>query len=242
MKRNGNARFCLTAVLSVLALTISVGPIKSSPSQAQALDEWRYVISTDDGSELYYSPRRTVRLPNGIIRAWTKLVQSKSDTQNSEMIGLDEYDCTGGRRRNIQNTMYRRKGEIRFSNRVDKWEYPTPESVGEEMLKKVCQDKSVFIGMTNGAEYYYFPNTLRRTAQSTRVLVKFVFPPDYEYNFMMCTDEFNCSTRRFRLLQCSHYDDDAKMVDSNNEPSDWLTPPGDSVVSKLRQTVCSRTQ
>jgi hypothetical protein len=99
--------------------------------------EWKYITLTSDKVSVYYSPKRTVRRGT-IIRAWIKYVTPDTDLVESHTIDLEEFNCSEGRRRNLQSTTYLRHGAPRSETRPSRWGYPTPESIGETIFDRIC--------------------------------------------------------------------------------------------------------
>jgi hypothetical protein len=86
------------------------------------------------------------------LKIWTKhtvkkitVKRSKTKNQvylNAYIIELMEYDCGNSKSRVLSRTVYSAKGGVIANNDIDPnfsdWEYIIPDSVGETMIKDVC--------------------------------------------------------------------------------------------------------
>ena len=86
-----------------------------------------------------------------IIKIWTKKIyttfndnsEGKNTTyQNAYFIELALFDCSNNKYKLISTTAYRSNGVViydrTYSESTQDWEYAVPDSVGEAVLKKVC--------------------------------------------------------------------------------------------------------
>jgi len=101
-------------------------------------DEWKFIGAFGEGKRLYYSPAKTVREPDNLIRAWFKVVMPKTDKGVSELVLLEEFNCKEGMLRDLQTTVYYRDRKTETENKAGDWKFPTPDSTGEIMFATIC--------------------------------------------------------------------------------------------------------
>lgn len=116
--------------LSIIAMIAAM----SAPAIAA---DW-VLVSSHDTAERYVD-RASIKQVGPYKRAWDKIV-IHNDPEYKEMVSLTEYDCSGGRKRDIQMTSYLTNGESRSSGSTE-WTYPPPETSAETTLDYVCFGK-----------------------------------------------------------------------------------------------------
>ena len=85
--------------------------------------------------KIYYDKSSLVKLPNGTVRAWTKLVDLPL-SKNTNMVVLSEFQCETKEKRDIQYVEYKNDKPVGSDTRSDaQWAYVIPETVGESVLK-----------------------------------------------------------------------------------------------------------
>ena len=62
-----------------------------------------------------------------------------------------------------------------------------------------------------------------------------------ELSERMCKEQINCNTREFTVVACVQYSKTGRVLDSANPPKEnqeWVPIYPDTIVDKLRETVC----
>jgi hypothetical protein len=118
-------------------ITLTAALIAITMSTAAMAADWVLVTSTDTGDR--YVDRTSIKQVGPYKRAWDKIVWN-NDPKYKETAVLTEYDCAGGRSREIQLTVYYQNGE-NISGDGDDWKYVTPDTNFEAMLNYICFGK-----------------------------------------------------------------------------------------------------
>jgi hypothetical protein len=104
--------------------------------------EWRLVANNEE-QEVYWNTHKTVCDRNtGILEAWVKKIikhpEKDSDNVSSRMIKY-EFKCPTSKLRRTYLTAYAGNGNVVAAGALEEeWEEPTPESMGEGMMKAIC--------------------------------------------------------------------------------------------------------
>jgi hypothetical protein len=106
--------------------------------------EWTYVTSDVNGLKYHYDKDR-VRKNGKYLYVWTLLDLLKPVVgKYFSTIYYRELDCSILRYKDLKETFYKKsmgEGESRtLENPPDKWRYPTPNTVKEFMLNKICEE------------------------------------------------------------------------------------------------------
>jgi len=103
------------------------------PIFGNLLDRWRQLGANVTGT--YFMDVKTVRFPNdGYGRVWFKTV-----TKTTSTVQAFEIDCRGGRLKSTSVVEYGADGKVLRSSDVPTgWQPTVPDSVGERLLRGLC--------------------------------------------------------------------------------------------------------
>ena len=121
--------------LAVLTTLIAI----ALPAPALAAD-WVLVSESTNGDK-YFVDRQSVRtLPDGYKRVWiqSSYLKTDPDEPNGSKY-FKEFDCTGGRERNLQSTFFKGEENLGTDYNPTKWTYILPESNVEAIFDFVCR-------------------------------------------------------------------------------------------------------
>jgi hypothetical protein len=81
------------------------------------------------------------RLPEGYVAQWVRYERQHPTRENASQVSRYEWDCSGGRYRQVQVSAYPRNNMIGVP--VDgpssgEWMYPIPSTAGEALEQKAC--------------------------------------------------------------------------------------------------------
>jgi hypothetical protein len=118
-----------------IALTAAL--IATTMSTAALAADWVLVSMNDEA--VGSVDRTSIKQVGSYKRAWDKIVYN-NHPEYKELVSLTEYDCAGGRSRDIQTTGYYQNGKSDTIG-VGEWRFATPDSTGETKLNYVCFGK-----------------------------------------------------------------------------------------------------
>jgi hypothetical protein len=114
--------------------------------------DWKYYGGSEFG-EYYYDTESMKRLPNNIVRVWTKEISSQKSV--TDMVGrlgeeykdlghintLTEVDCIAKKCRFLVIVYYSKSNSRidSFDSPGDEWKFMVPDSMLEYLLKAVCK-------------------------------------------------------------------------------------------------------
>jgi hypothetical protein len=106
------------------------------PAEASAAD-WVYVSSSNSADR--YVDRTSIKQVGPYKRAWFRNVYINDPVYENQII-LFEFDCAGGRAREIQMTTYYKSGKSNTVGGRD-WQYVSPDTARESIFNYVCFGK-----------------------------------------------------------------------------------------------------
>jgi Surface-adhesin protein E len=155
MKKRGDPMKSLSVRVGVPLLIIFffvVGcqtPVKKDEYSKGA--SWKFYGSTED-FEGYYDTQNIIHPSKNIVRVRVRLNITEKGVlyfvrnlgnkyENvSYCINLNEINCLEKKYRSLSRDFYDNKGEVIISTRPpSKWNFITPESIGENLFKEVCK-------------------------------------------------------------------------------------------------------
>ena len=104
--------------------------------------EWKFVTDTVSGSKFYYDKDR-VRKSGKYIYFWKLTEYIKPKRGVLSYTTYIQLDCSIFQFKNLKHQWYKNtmgEGEMTDSTPRDEWKYPQPDSSGEELLNKVCEE------------------------------------------------------------------------------------------------------
>ncbi len=123
-------KFAVFAALVAIAL----------PVPAFAAD-WVLVSESSDGGKLYIDRQSIRAMPNGYKRAWNRAHFAKPDRAgNTGFRTFDEFDCTGGRSRRLQWTLFKEEEILSTDSGPAEWKFVAPETIAEAQLNFICEN------------------------------------------------------------------------------------------------------
>lgn len=109
-------------------------------AQVKGQKRWR-LATTGTNVDVYYDRKGITRTQKGTVRVWIKYEYTKERAYIKHSVSLEEYQCTEGMSRTLSNTTYKESGEVinSITPRTPRWDYVTPDSIGESLFKIVCE-------------------------------------------------------------------------------------------------------
>ena len=145
---------CLAIFIFSISLISCRGPIVTIMP-----NDWEIFHESKDGVDSYYNMNLIRYTTKDTVEVWTKIFVSEDEKKMmTEHMTKDGYPLNGWDRwkyslclieincdercsRRIQVTYYDDNGKVLdsgFSNRVGNWEFIVPDSLGDNLRKKVC--------------------------------------------------------------------------------------------------------
>lgn len=111
-------------------------------SAGEAAD-WKSITESEDGNTSLLVDEESIQpSPDGVIRAWLKLVNKKPHDVESRLISsyLDyrEFNCAERRARSLKTIYYYTDG-TNDSSGEDEWLYVTPDTIQDGIYDYVCR-------------------------------------------------------------------------------------------------------
>ena len=104
--------------------------------------EWTQVTTNEKGDSKLYLDFSTKKNVNGYTRVWVLLDINRTDVNYKSYITLEQFDCSGERKKTLQLTPYSgsmgRGSSSGTQNDNFNWTYITPGTVEANMFKQVC--------------------------------------------------------------------------------------------------------
>ena len=104
--------------------------------------EWTYVVETERGFKMNYDKDR-IKKSGKFLYVWELTNYIKPFDGGLSHIVYLELDCSILRYKNLKYQWYENsmgEGEMTDSTPRDEWKYHQPDSSGEELLNKVCEE------------------------------------------------------------------------------------------------------
>jgi len=101
--------------------------------------EWEN-IGEDDKTKISLDLSSIKKLPNHYYRVWRETVfKNASDTIKSSK-EYNEYDCDNKRSKTLQQTLYKKDGDVKTFNEKKSWKYIIPDTQEELPFMLVCNN------------------------------------------------------------------------------------------------------
>jgi hypothetical protein len=93
-------------------------------------------------SAVWFADQTRIERRAGLVQAWITMVYQEELTGVGYVVGLAEYDCAGGRARNLGGAHYARSGRFIQDVQRDSFAPTIPGSVNDSIRQTVCSDFS----------------------------------------------------------------------------------------------------
>ena len=110
------------------------------PAPAFAAD-W-ILLGSSRGSKFYIDRQSIRTMPNGHKRVWSRYeYNSPNNLEFTSSKNYTEFDCIQDRRLELSSTFYKDEDVKITVDSIEKWDFITPETVGESEFNYVCHGK-----------------------------------------------------------------------------------------------------
>jgi hypothetical protein len=216
--------------LFILTLFFSHVPQDGSPSPTPTSSEWRYLATSEAGTNFYFLRRSA--------SAYYPEVWFKSSAAGEVSVSLRRYNCVSGGYRLLQINTFKANELVNSSVYNDsEWGYSRPDTIGEDMLRAACGHRKrdwTYMGSSTEDESYFLKlDSLVRTGKIVRVWAQ---TSEADVRKAVTLYEFDCVQDRIRIIQSTSYRGNETGSSTRATPWSYIVP--DSVGEMLAKEAC----